>query len=43
MTYWNLWDLNHNDTIDDAFEKWILVLPQDKVKFSQKLIKAFMG
>lgn len=42
MTYWNLWDLNDNDTIDDAFEKWVSVLPQDKVIVSQKIIKAFM-
>jgi len=43
ITYWNLWDLAHNDTIDDAFQKWISVLPQDKFAISQKLIKAFMG
>ncbi|ELI8163218.1 TPA: hypothetical protein ACVEY8_000033 [Yersinia enterocolitica] len=41
MTYWNKWEINHNDSIYEAFDKWSSILPEEKKAVAQKLINVF--
>ncbi len=42
MTYWNKWEINHNDSIYEAFDKWLSILPEEKKAVAQKLINVFL-
>lgn len=41
MTYWNTWDTNKDDTIHAAFDKWLEVIPSEKIEIANKLINMF--
>lgn len=41
LTYWNKWELDSNDFIDNAFIKWLSILPEEKKSVAQKLINIF--
>lgn len=38
LTYWNKWDLCDTDTIDEAFHKWITILPVELKSLAKTLI-----
>lgn len=42
MTYWNKWEINHNDSIYEVFDKWLSILPEEKKAVAQKLINVFL-
>lgn len=42
MTYWNKWEINHSDSIYEAFDKWLSILPEEKKAVAQKLINVFL-
>jgi hypothetical protein len=41
MTYWNKWELEQNDEIYEAFEKWLSILPFELKDVAKKIINQF--